>query len=480
MQAELLTTLCLHRAPANEAYPVDIDNDGNMEFLFLQSPGLFQSRIFNPDRRYWDKPYGPHGRTRRDDCCLTAMDRYGSILWQYGEPKPYIDGAECFTHCADQMLYGGDISGQGRCEVALLHRDRLLLLDGRTGDIVRQTELDSDNYCIVLPVHTRQGTRLLVKNKERAFAPHWYGDPALILDDRLNIVARIPTSVGSGHSPRAFDVNDDGNDEILIGYEAYDADGNHLWRLDAVDENTYDPEEEHVDQLQVCRIGDRRGTQEPRIVYAGSFNAYAATLDGHAVWERHLGHPQHVAVGNFGAGSRAQLAFLANNLRNNIFYLRHDGKIVNVITPPVHWPELPESRPKAHSGEGFLVYPQGAQDGTDVLITRDWGWPHAVDMLGGEPFSLPFPGSAPYDVACPRSRDEDRALREEHMPCGLPLCPRESYGVRIGDFDGDGRAEVLIHNLREAWVYKPPYPRDDAPSTHARLEPVTGQGWYAW
>lgn len=479
MDAELIKSFSLENAPANEAYPADVNGDGKMELLFLQSPGIFQSKIFNPGAKYWDHPYGPHGRTRRDDSCLTAMGQDGRILWQVGQPKPYVDGAECFAHCADQMLCCGDLIGNGRCEVALIQRNRLLLIEGATGRILRQTDLDRDNYDIILPVKTTSGTRLLLKNTERGTPPFWYGDPALIVNPDLEVIKQIPRSIGSGHSPRAFDINGDGNDEILIGYEAYDADGNHLWRMDGIDPASYDPTDHHVDQLQVGLLGEHDGPKERCLVYAGSYNAYTATLDGHCLWKQHLGHPQHVAIGNFAGGGRAQLAFLSNIARNNIFFLRHDGTIVNVVDPGLLWPEEPGRNRKAHSGEGFLVYPQGSPDGSDVVITRDWGWPRAVGLLGDEPFAFPFPGTAPYDVPCPRAEDETQELKTSGMPCDIPMCPRESYGVRVFDFDGDGRAEVLIHNLRQAWIFKPPYPQAGQPNTHAKLMPISGQGFYA-
>lgn len=317
----------------------------------------------------------------------------------------------------------------------------------------------------------------MVKNTEKAYPPHWYGDPALIFDSGLNLAARLPQTVGSGHSPRAFDINGDGDEEILIGYEAYDGDGNRLWRLEGQDPGRYNPDD-HVDQLQVGRLGP---DGEPCIVYAGSRMVYMATLSGKVLWEKELGHPQHVLVGNFvSGGSRAQLAFLNVLADNTIFFLRSDGRIANVLNPPVLWPEDPGRTAGCHSGEGILVYPQGCSDGSDAVITRDWGWPRVYGMDGRQSFAfpLPRPGDSPACGVSPRTPLEDACLREDGMEPGSGVMSRESYGVRVCDADGDGQAEVLVHNLRRAWFFKPPLPAAGAPNTHGLLRPVPGQGFY--
>ncbi|MBI3944854.1 MAG: hypothetical protein HY321_02970 [Armatimonadetes bacterium] len=478
MGAQLLRAFSLEGIPANEAYVADLNNDGRPEVLFLQSPGILQSRIFSPGRPFWDAPYDASGRTRRTDYCLTAVDPQGRVIWQYGRPKAYVDAIECLGHVADQMVCCDDINGDGKTEVAFVCFDRLVLLEGATGRVLQQTGLDADNYGIVRPAATRQGKRLLVKNTERGHAPHWYADPALIFDAELNLVARLGKTVGSGHSPRALDLNGDGDEEILIGYEAYTADGHRLWRLEGQDPATYD-DNNHVDQLQAGPFGEGGAL---RIVYAGSRMVYVGTPEGRLVWQRELGHPQHVLVGDFRAGgARAHLAILSVLHDNVLFFFRGDGALVNVLNPPPMWPENPEKIRGAHSGEGLLIYPQGCPDGSDAVITRDWGWPRVYDLAGNEPFAFPPPGEgeSAARISCPRSAAEDEALRREGLSPGSPVVTRESYGIRIFDADGDGRAEVLIHNLRRAWLYKPPYPAAGAPNTHARLRPVTGQGWYA-
>lgn len=75
--------------------------------------------------------------------------------------------------------------------------------------------------------------------------------------------------------------------------------------------------------------------------------------------------------------------------------------------------------------------------------------------------------------------DESYPADKVETKIGDPV-GRDGYGVRIGDFDGDGCAEVLVHDRTTAWIFKLPFPAVGAPNKHAKLKPVTGQGWYAF
>jgi len=470
-EAELIQTIDISAFPSNEAYPADINGDGRMEILFLQAPGISQSDAFDGSGRQVSLEM-------KNVFCLTAVDADGKVLWQYGKP---FGGDRWTSHVADQAVWCGDLDGDGRVKVVALHRQKLVILDGATGKLLRSAALDADNYSIIVGFHAARGVRLLVKNAERAFEGYWYGDPACIYDAGLNLVAKLPRTLGSGHSPRAFDIDGDGFEELLIGYEAYDADGNRMWQLTGQNVEDYVPLLHHVDQLQVGRL---EPGGEVRIVYAGSWDIKLATLEGELIWQHELGHPQHVLVGDFrGGGKQAPLVF--QNVQITGFWhtigehltdsgTRHgldlrdeqwsgnalisadaDGELVHIFYPEILWPGYPKRKGGAHSGEGLLIWPQGAPDGSDAIIAHDWGWPRAFDLVGEEIFTFPYPGA------------EDAAINAD------------GYGMRTFDFDNDGRAEVLVCDQSAAWIFKPPLPAAGAPNTHHKLRPTTGQGWYA-
>lgn len=462
-EASLLQTIPFAGFRADEIFPGDLDGDGRIEYLCLQSPGIYQSAVFAGTE--WEIP-----RDQRDLYCLTAIDGIGRVLWQYG--KPWLSSFEYANHCADQMIWCGLSFGRGQPEIALLRQAYLEILDGATGMVRRSRELDADNYAIVRCMRCKAGPRLLVKNTERPYGNHWYGDPAHIFDGDLNPVAVIRESVGSGHSPRTLDIDGDGDEEILIGYDAYDANGKHLWRLEGQDRSGYDPMRHHVDQMQAGWLGPKG---EMRIVYAGSRDVLMGTPDGRLVWKQDFGHPQHVLLGSFGRRDRearivifscavgeAQKRFADGNgvrlpggTKLNIAWMDRDGNIVDLAFPSPAWPCSADRAGPTHSGEGILVYPRGCPDGSDAVITRDWGWPKALDMSGEEVFTFAHP-----------DRETNTA-------------GPDGYGVRIGDFDHDGHAEVLIHDRATAWIFRPALPAAGASNHHAKLKPITGQGWYA-
>ena len=207
-EAKLIKTICFREFRANEVYPADLNNDGQMELLFLQSPGCIQSKVYKGSSG--DELFDE----QREHYCLTAVDRNGNIMWQFG--KPYLASLNFSMHVADQMVWAENLDGDGKTEVVLIWMDKLVILDGATGKEIRSTRLKYDNYTIVRPFSSKDGTRLLIKNTEMAYSPFWYGDPTRIYDLQLNPVSDFIKTVGSGHSPRAYDINNDGCEELLI------------------------------------------------------------------------------------------------------------------------------------------------------------------------------------------------------------------------------------------------------------------------
>jgi hypothetical protein len=150
--------------------------------------------------------------------------------------------------------------------------------------------------------------------------------------------------------------------------------------------------------------------------------------------------------------ARIGMAVPEKGNRNNVAFLNAAGEIVSLIFPPGL---------KYHSGEGILLYPQGCANGSDAIITRDWQWPEALNMAGQHAFAFARPKDIVSDGA--------------EQPTGPGP---DGYGVRIADFDQDGRADILIHDRSAAWIYHPPYPEPGALSTQKKLRPITGQTNY--
>lgn len=96
-------------------YCVDLDQDGTHDVLWLQSAGMFSSRVY--DRTSWKKRIS---EAERGLFCLTATNARGEILWQIGQTwrgdRPFL------THGNERTLDCADIDGDGTIEVVCAKR----------------------------------------------------------------------------------------------------------------------------------------------------------------------------------------------------------------------------------------------------------------------------------------------------------------------------------------------------------------------
>ncbi|GMK45307.1 hypothetical protein PghCCS26_24350 [Paenibacillus glycanilyticus] len=256
----LLSTIDLQAAGANcKVLLGDLNGDGRMELLLVQ-----------PDNRQ-DVRYIPHQVQ-----CLTAYDLEGHLLWQTGKPDP---GAG--RHGSDYPAQIADIDGDGRLEVLCVMDDRLHILNGQDGSVRSTHELpDPHAHDCIIVANLTGGT----------FA----GD--LILKDRYHRLWALDrefkllwTHEGNpGHFPWVYDLDGDGRDEVMAGYDLLDHDGKLLWSCHDLDD--------HADCIWV---GDVNGDGEPELVIGGSVTVMY-DRHGKELW-RYEGsvESQHIALGRF-------------------------------------------------------------------------------------------------------------------------------------------------------------------------------------
>lgn len=224
--------------------------------------------------------------------CLTAIDLDGRVLWQQGRPSP---DQGLLTNDIPLQVY--DIDGDGAAEVICAKDFRMLILDGRTGEVKNEaptprsrtlakpfgwgsenayyrTVGDSIAICNVRGRERPQD--ILIKNR--------YND-IWVYDASFNLL--WTASCRTGHYPLAYDFNGDGRDEILVGYTLFSADGEVLWDLGLGD---------HADGLGV--LPQEEG--EPRIAIAAGDEGFLFTdFTGHVLRHDRMGHVQTVNAGNF-------------------------------------------------------------------------------------------------------------------------------------------------------------------------------------
>ena len=359
----------------------DLNGDGRMELLLVQ-----------PDNRQ-DVRYIPHQVQ-----CLTAFDLDGRLLWQTGKPDP---GAGSQGSDYPAQIY--DLDGDGRLEVLCVMGDRFVLLDGATGKPKEDYPLPDPHAhdCIIIANLSGgpRATDIILKDR---YHKMW------ALDRHFRL---LWTHEGNpGHFPWACDMNGDGRDEVMAGYDLLDAQGAVLWSCKGLDD--------HADCIWT---GDVNGDGKPELVIGGSVTVMYSG-DGRELW-RHDGsvESQHIALGRF---------------RNDLPGLQIAGldRLVR------------EDDGLGLKGKDalFLLDSEGRELWKEDRSTD--GWLTIVEAIRGWREQAPD-----YILAYRRGGGVYPALYDGYMNAVVQF-PTEGYAVHA-DLTGNGTEQVIIYNDNEAVVY---------------------------
>jgi len=237
----------------------DLNNDGRMELLFVQADGGIDDR------------YVPH-----QVIALTAFTIDGQLLWQVGEPRMDAGGPG-----SDYPVQIYDWDQDGSNEVLCVMDKELLVLNGHDGSVKRRLPLPAEyaHDCIIICNlrGTPEAQDIILKDRYRQL---W------AMDQDWNLLWSFKGN--PGHFPYPYDLNGDGRDEIIAGYDVLDADGKLMWSTQ--------PLEDHADCIWV---GDVLGRGDKQIVIGGSVTVMY-DRDGNELW-RYEGsiESQHIALGRF-------------------------------------------------------------------------------------------------------------------------------------------------------------------------------------
>ena len=429
-RAYLMRQFSIEPFGGNVAKLADIDGDGELELLIMQTAGQFQSKVFG-QRDDMDE-------VDRTVHCLTAVTLEGQVLWQVG--RPYDREAPYTGHGGPDMFQVDDIDADGAAEVVLLRQDSLVVLDAATGQEQSAVRLPADNYTRLFTAQLGapgEGRHIICKNNDRAYPPWDYANPIIVYNPDLSIY-RAPFSVpGAGHNMIASDINGDGRDELFIGYSLLDHECNVIWSLDLGP--GFDYVHDHADQIA---LADMDGDGELEVRYAGSEDFFVADLKGNLLWKATAGHSQNSIAGSWGPDGEMRLIMCEKHrgiwgmdVTGRILWNRTD--INGYVKDNVRW-----SRNGTPSSWALFRPQLKPFAETPYESDRAWSrtlWPRL--MAGDGRLYDVFPWRAEY--AHPRQlirakRSYDNGLKYEAIVC---------------DIDGDEMDEVVVWDRRFVWVF---------------------------
>ncbi len=350
---------------------------------------------------------------------LTAMTFDGEVLWQLGEPDAWKD------HLTNDVAFQiHDLDGDGRTEVIYCKNMEVIVADGATGEtkykaptpVNKQAQPPYDRFPRILgdclyfcdlrgTGHPRD---IIIKDRYRQL---W------ALNDRLEVMWEA--TCNTGHYPYAYDVDDDGKDELAIGYSLFDDDGTLLWTLDEV-------LKDHADGVAVVSFGGAAGSR-PRLLNAASDEGMILIdLEGRILKHHYFGHVQNPAVADFRADLPGLETVSINFWGNQgiIHFFDAEGNLYHDFEPVQHGSMMLPINWTGRSEEYFVLSANVEEGGL-------------YDGRGRRVMSLPADGHPDL--------------------CNAVL-----------DITGDCRDEIVVWDAWEIWVYT----QDDNPKSGKLYRPV--------
>lgn len=279
--------------------------------------------------------------------CLTAIDLAGNVIWQLGEPNP--DNAFITADLPFQIV---DVDLDGQNEVIVVMDFKLLILEGKTGKIKKSIDtplseepletlysgVPFDRYafnrvnidCIRICNFTGKAkpTDILIKDR---YSRIW------VYDNQLHFLWKYHDGI-TGHFPLTKDINADGKEEMVVGYNLVNAQGNKIWTLPVASD--------HTDEIIVGPLDTEREEELIGIV-SGDEGFMLCDLKGNLLVKALIGHAQRISAGNYRPSDKgyeiavttywgSQGIIFIYNGKGELLFSFEPGTNGNLITP-VDW-----------------------------------------------------------------------------------------------------------------------------------------------
>jgi len=412
----------------------DINNDGVLEIIAYQGPGVFGARMYACT--------GEREAYMPDHQCVTAFDLTGRRLWTWGKPNP--TDRLWVSHAYESCITMADIDGDGNTEVILALGNAIVVLDGCTGQEKNSASLPEDYFYVVHALGsqvTPEDAAIVVKNGEGNYAGV-YGQPVMGLRADLQTAWGPKTIPGAGHHIRTIPSFSGDGSEYLIGYCSVRPDGEISWLADIFHGQEVDNDEKHVDYDVNWLTDDGRFL----IAIAGSDCGYLMESGGKTLWTVTEGHMQGVGAGRF-LGDRQTIIAFYNAPDGPVVFCDMQGNKLSRVSPPrLDETGQPLSFPDGLTRRFHRNRPVFTARGRerDWLIFADGGWPWGMDGEGRK--SLEFPPPDPEQ----RIDWVHPPIVDEHRMDDLGL----SYAAKVIPSDSGQTDQVFIYNRRNLWCYE--------------------------
>jgi len=378
----------------------DLNNDGQMDVLIGQVVH-----------------HGPKDRNS-ELSCLTAMTFDGEILWQIGEPDLWKDH---LTNDVGFQIH--DLDGDGKTEVVYCMNMEIIVADGATGSTKyksptppNRSQLYKEKFprilgdCLYFCDVRGKGhdSDIIIKDRYWNF---W------VLNDKLELLWE--GNCKTGHYPFAYDIDNDGKDEIAIGYSLYDHDGTLLFSLD-------DQLKDHADGVAIVNFNPAQRKDLWILNAASDEGMLFYDMKGNILKHHYIGHVQNPTVANF-RDDLAGLETVSINFWGNqgiIHFYDADGNIYYDFEPVQHGSMMLPINWTGKSEEYFVLSASVMEGG---LFD---GWGRKV---------VSFPADGHPEM------------------CNAVL-----------DITGDCRDEIVVWDPQEIWVYT----QEDNPKSGKLYQPL--------
>ena len=336
--------------------------------------------------------------------CLALFDIDGNLIWTIGEGNNSKDNT--LISC-DLPFQIADINNDGRLELIYSMNFEVIIIDLLTKKEIKRMKtpiIYNDPLVKNEPFYRLNVDAIRVADFEGL---GYKGD--FIIKDRyqnvwaydknMNLLFRY-NHKNTGHFPYIYDFNNDGRDELLIGYDLVSSDGNIIWSLPM--------DSDHTDEIIYCKLEKNKDYQF--VLASGNEGMNIINMDGSIYKHNEIGHAQRVSVGKYD--------------------LNRDGL---QIMATAFW-----------GSDGIIqIY-----DSNGDRITE-------IEMESNGSIISPIMYDGIHTLALTHSGIDGGLLDNELDK--VVLFPNDNHpdlSCEVYDIDSDGIDEILCWDLNELWIYK--------------------------